>query len=48
MPCFKRVGKGLGVGRGQHYAIVTDISGSMSVRTQAALAHAKAKADLFA
>ena len=45
LPCFKRVGKGLGVGRGQRYAIITDVSGSMSIRTQAALAHAKAKAD---
>ena len=48
LPCYRKVGVGLGVGRGQRYAIVTDISGSMSVRTQAALAHAKAKADWFA
>jgi len=48
IPCFKRVGKGLGVGRGQRYAIITDVSGSMSERTQAALAHARAKADMFA
>ena len=47
MPCFKHVGVGLGVGRGQRYARVTEVSGSLSVKTQAAQAHAKAKADLF-
>ena len=48
LPCFKRVGKGLGVGRGQRYARLAEVSGSLSVKTQAAQAHAKAKADLFA
>ena len=47
LPCFKRVGKGLGVGRGQRYARLAAVSGSLSVKTQAAQAHAKAKADLF-
>ena len=47
MPCFKRVGKGLGVGRGQRYARVAEASGSLSLKTQAAQAHTKAKADLF-
>jgi len=47
MPCYRKVGVGLGVGRGQRYARVTEVSGSLSVKTQAAQAHAKAKADLF-
>ena len=47
LPCFRKVGVGLGVGRGQRYARVTEVSGSLSVKTQAAQAHAKAKADLF-
>jgi hypothetical protein len=47
LPCYRKVGVGLGVGRGQRYARVTEVSGSLSVKTQAAQAHAKAKADLF-
>ena len=46
-PCFRKVGVGLGVGRGQRYARLAAVSGSLSVKTQAAQAHAKAKADLF-
>jgi hypothetical protein len=56
MPCFKRVGKGLGVGRGQRYAMVVNhVSGSMTdtdtdmrAKAHAAQAHMRAKAALFA
>jgi len=47
LPCYRKVGVGLGVGKGQKYAMVTEVSGSMSVKTQAAQAHAEAKANLF-
>lgn len=47
MPCYRKVGVGLGVGKGQKYARVTEVSGSLSLKTQAAQAHTKAKADLF-
>jgi len=57
MPCFRSVGRGLGVGRGQRYAKVTP-TGSQPVeltaedaefklKVQAAQAHMRARADFF-
>ena len=43
LPCYRKVGVGLG----QRYAVLTPESGSLSLKTQAAQAHTKAKADLF-
>ena len=54
MPCFKHVGVGLGVGRGQRYARLAEVSGSlfdsvdMKAKAHAAQAHMRAKAALFA
>ena len=56
LPCFRKVGVGLGVGRGQRYAMVVNhVSGSMTdtdtdmrAKAHAAQAHMRAKAALFA
>jgi len=54
MPCYRKVGVGLGVGRGQRYARLAEVSGSlfdsvdMKAKAHAAQAHMRAKAALFA
>ena len=54
MPCYRKVGVGLGMGRGQRYAMVVNhVSGSMTdtdmkAKAHAAQAHMRAKAALFA